>query len=139
MARFLDTYYRGAAVAANDIGAIDYFSSTRCLDLVGLSDIEVAKMICRKTYDSSQIRQIAQRRGVKVAIVYERWYRNWGGIPAEWTKVGQWTIPNNVVCAFATVDIYAVDPREATVLRERLEAFRRKLPEGVKVKLRTED
>lgn len=134
MARFLDTYYRGAAVAANDIGAIDYFSSTRCLDLAGLSDIEVARMIYRRTYGSAQIRQIAQRKGVKMAIVYEPWYRSCGGLPAEWTKVGQWTIPENVVCAFDTVDFYATDPREATLLRERLEAFRRELPAGVRVK-----
>ena len=42
MARFIGRYYPGATIAANDIGAINYFNDIRCLDLEGLASMPVA-------------------------------------------------------------------------------------------------
>lgn len=41
IARFLSRFEQGASVAANDVGAINYYANIDCLDLVGLGDRDV--------------------------------------------------------------------------------------------------
>ncbi len=133
MANFLNEYYTGQGVAANDIGFISYKADIRLLDLWGLASVEVAQAKRSGYYDTKLIEALAREHRVKIAVVYASWYEPYGGLPPTWEKVGSWTVPNNVVLGDATVSFYAVDRAEAQNLRDNLEAFSAQLPKGVVV------
>ncbi|GAG93531.1 unnamed protein product, partial [marine sediment metagenome] len=126
MGLFLKEFYQGEAVAANDIGAINYLADINCLDLVGLGSLEVARAKRSGCYNTDKIYHLAKEKKIKIAIVYDPFSRE------EWIKVGQWTIPNNVVCAGDTVSFYAVEPEEESKLIENLRSFSSRLPADVK-------
>jgi len=132
MGRFYRQYYQGEAVAANDIGAVDYLADIKLLDLWGLGTPEVAAARLSRTYDTATIRRLARAKGVKVAIAYRGWFTPFGGLPREWVMVGKWRIPVNLICAGDTVTFYAVDPAEAPILRRHLLDFSSQLPPQVK-------
>jgi len=131
MGLFLKNFYPNKSIAANDIGAINYLADVHCLDLMGLANREVAQLKRAGAYDTQPISNLAQQRGVEVAIVYDRWFEGPTGLPSQWVKVGEWTIPHNVVCAEETVAFYAVAPSEADHLIENLRAFSPRLPSDV--------
>lgn len=131
MGLFLREFYQGEAVAANDVGAINYLADINCIDLWGLGSLEVARAKREGSYDSQQICDLARQKNVKIAIVYDHWLDAWGGIPLGWVKVGVWKIPDNVVCAGDTVSFYAVDPLEKDNLIENLRVFSSRLPKEV--------
>lgn len=133
MARFLNTYYPGAAVAANDIGAINYFADIRCLDLIGLGSLDVAEESRDGRFVTADIDRVAQNHGVTIAILYDKWFPPGSHVapPDHWETIGYWTIPDNVVAAAPTVTFYATSPDEAEQMRANLDAFRAQLPERV--------
>lgn len=132
MAQFLKKFYAGMPVAANDIGAINYFTDIKCLDLWGLESIEVATMKRNNSFRTEYIYNLAKSKDIKVAIVYDQWFSKYGGVPHEWIKVGQWQIKNNLVCGHDTISFYAVDPSEEQRLIFNLKAFSSNLPVEVK-------
>ena len=136
MALFLDRYYHGGAVAANDIGAINFLADLDCLDLWGLSDVHVARLRMAGKYDSAAIASIASERRMKIAVVYDDWYLPYGGLPRAWIKAGEWTIPNNTICGGSTVSFYAVDQSQnRDTLHRRLLEFTHDLPADVEFRI----
>lgn len=131
MGLFLREFYQGDAVAANDVGAINYIADIECLDLWGLANLEVAKLRREGSYDTQQIYNLAKQKSVKIAIVYDHWFGRYGGIPPQWIKVGEWKISNNVVCGGDTISFYAVDPLEKDNLIKNLRDFSYRLPNDV--------
>jgi hypothetical protein len=127
MGLFIQDYYRGRPVAINDVGAVNFLGSGNNLDLWGLASLEVAQMKMQRTYTPAAIRELAQNKGVKIAIVYPSWVP----VPDEWFRVGTWTIPNNVVCGSPTVTFYALTQEEADNLRGNLHRFSSNLPADV--------
>ena len=138
MGRFLHTYYEGASVAANDIGAINFFAGIQCTDVTGLGDNTVMRMLIDKEYNRDSFVRLLNGRSVKIALVYESWAKLWGGIPPTWVKAGDWTILDNVVCGAPIVSFFAVDPAEAPALRDHLRDFFPKLPDSVYVRITPE-
>lgn len=128
MATFLQTYYQGEAVALNDIGATNYLADIRTLDLLGLGSAEITRAKLRRQYRTSTIEDLARRKDVKIALIYSGWFENEGGVPTNWTRVGQWTIPNCVVSGNPTVTFYAVQPGETERLKHNLKDFSSRLP-----------
>ncbi|OGG02019.1 MAG: hypothetical protein A3F83_16720 [Candidatus Glassbacteria bacterium RIFCSPLOWO2_12_FULL_58_11] len=131
MAAFLDRYYRGRAVALNDIGAVCYYADIDCLDLFGLASLEVARLKQEGRYDSRAIAAMAEKRGVKIAILYRKWYDNYGGLPAEWIEVGRWRIMRNLVCGDDEITFYATDRPAAGELMKNLRDYSALLPGDV--------
>jgi hypothetical protein len=127
MAFFLRQFYQGQVVAANDIGAINYLADFRLVDLAGLGTRESAAFKLKRTYGSRQVAVVAEQYRAQIALVYDSWFQ----IPAEWTKVGEWQIRDNVVCGDDTVSFYAVDPAATPGLIENLRAFASRLPGDV--------
>jgi hypothetical protein len=127
MGRFLREAYPGAAVAVNDIGAVDYLADIRVTDLVGLATREVAAHIRAGTYNPRALDAVMRERGVRIAVLYRDWLR----VPAQWRWVGDWTIAHNVVTGGETVSFYAVDPAEEGPLAEKLRRFAPRLPASV--------
>jgi len=133
MGIFLREYYQGESIAVNDIGAVNYLADIRCLDLVGLGSLEVARAKMESNYNSQEIYELAESEQVRIAILYDHWFEGEkiGGIPAEWIKVGSWKILNNVVCAGAVVSFYAVDLAKKDGLATGLQQFSEHLPKNV--------
>ncbi|MEX2016190.1 MAG: hypothetical protein WD873_06085 [Candidatus Hydrogenedentales bacterium] len=131
MAEFFGMYYDDVPVAINDLGTTAYYTGGPLVDLWGLASGEVAEAKLAGEYDPEKIDEICRAKDVKVAIVYDHWFEDYGGLPAHWVRAGQWRIPNNVVCAGNTVSIYAVDPAEAPALVANLRAFSEHLPPPV--------
>jgi len=131
IAKFLQRFYQGSSIAANDIGAINYFADIQCLDLFGIGSLEIAKAKLKRAYDTEKMYKLAHQKKVAVCIVYDHWFDVYGGIPSQWIKVGQWKISNNVVCGGDTVSFYAVDPNEQKRLCDSLRHFSQNLPQNV--------
>jgi hypothetical protein len=131
-ARFVSQYYDGQSIALNDIGAVAFFTNARCLDLVGLASRDVLALKLRGRLDSRAIEQLGREHGVRLAIVYERWFSGRTALPPSWTIVGRWKIPERLVSADDTVAICAVGDGEQTSLRDHLRAFAPSLPAGVR-------
>jgi hypothetical protein len=133
MALFLEQYYKQRGVALNDIGTSSFLSGARILDVYGLASIEVARLKLARAFGPESLARLAASQGVEVAIVFDSWLGDWGGVPKEWTRIAEWSIRNNIVCGDPTVTFYAVRPGEASALRENLRAFSSRLPRGVRV------
>jgi len=131
MGRFLARFYPEESVAANDIGAIDWLADLRMLDLWGLASRDVAQAKLTGRYTTAGIAELARARGVRVAVIYERWLDAAGGVPPDWVRAGRWRVARNVVLGDRTVAFYAVDPAEAVPLADHLRAFTPELPPGV--------
>jgi hypothetical protein len=131
MARFITVYFANEPVAINDIGAISYYTNAEVVDLWGLANREVSEEMIQRTYNTESIIRITRNAKARLALIYDSWFQGEKEIPADWIRVGQWTIQNNVVCGDETVSIYALDPEEATELVDHLIDFSSKLPSNV--------
>jgi hypothetical protein len=118
-------------VAANDIGAINYYADIANLDLWGLASLEVLRARRGGYYSSRWIDSLSRAKGVRIAVVYDAWFKEIGGLPTSWTPVGKWAIRNNVAAGGDTVSFYAVQPSEAPALACRLAEFGPTLPPAV--------
>lgn len=135
MGLFLKQFYGKESVAVNDIGAVSYLSDVKTVDLIGLGNIKVAKLRMENIYDIQKIQDLATEYDVKIAIIYDSWFTKGvftGGIPSDWIAVGQWTIPNNVVCGGDIVTFYATNPEEERKLKENLRIFSSNLSIDIK-------
>jgi hypothetical protein len=131
MGRFLAKFYRGDAVAVNDIGAVSYMTNIQILDLWGLGNLELAKLKMNKGYNTEQIYNSAKKMGVTISIVYDEWFDYCGGIPSQWIKIGQWKVSNNVVLGENTVSIYAVNAAATDQLISNLKSFKTDMPKDI--------
>ena len=132
MGLFVNQYYQGSTLALNDVGAVNFLADIHCLDLWGLADRAVTSAKRRHNFHTRDIDDLSRQAGVRIAILYDHWFRGEiGGLPAEWVRVGQWTIQDNVITAGDTVSIYAVDPSEVSYLSQCLREFSVRLPRDV--------
>ncbi len=133
MGLFVRRFYSGSSIALNDVGAVNFLADVHCLDLWGLASLPVTAKRHERNYHTEDIAELAPQAGVRIAIVYDAWYAGEiGGLPKSWVRVGQWTIPNNVVVGDTTVSIYAADASEVPVLVQHLREFRDELPRDVR-------
>jgi len=136
MARFLELNYHSGSVAANDIGAITYFTRIHLLDVNGIGTTQIVENLVShggRFIDKALVSRLAEERKVQIAIVYD--VHVGGRIPTDWVRVGTWTIQNNFVCADETVSFYAVRRDEEANLRKCLAEFVPKLPPTVLVQM----
>jgi hypothetical protein len=135
MGRFMQKYYPGETAAVNDIGAVCFLGNIRCFDVWGLATKEVGDLQLNKTFTAANIEEAARRSGARVAVVYDQFFRLVGidaDLPRSWIKVGEWRIPDNVVCVRDTVSFFALNESEAAFLAANLRDFVPSLPKEVK-------
>lgn len=131
MAAFIHTFHPSLRVIANDIGAISYYNDLYLLDLFGLASRGVLDLKRSDNFNKEEIAALALRRKMQLALVYD--YQEI--IPDNWTKVGEWTISNNVVCANSTVAAYVVGHgRDEKRIIDSFNSYVHSLPEGVSYK-----
>ena len=131
MARFVKRYYPGQVIGAGDVGAINYFSDIRIIDLNGIANAEVAKEWMRQSHNSEFMYSLGVKEKITFAMVYDELFKSFGGVPSRWQKVGEWKIKNNVNCGGDTVSFYAVDPKSTNDLIKNLKDFAQSLPPDV--------
>lgn len=142
MGRFVEEYYPGGTVAANDIGAVNYLSHMHCYDLVGLANQEI--FWARRTggYTTEFLRGDAAAQHVDIAIAYDRWFGDPPGVPVggpplpgNWIRVAHWQIDDPSIIGDTVVSFYAVNPAEAAPLRADLVQFEKTVPGPVRLVL----
>ena len=131
MALFLDKYYKGGHVIVNDIGAVNFLADIKCLDILGLCNKEIGDLTLGKRYTKGNIVKWAYKNNASIAIIYDDLLRPIGGVPHKWIKVGEWTILNNVICAFNTVSFYAINIKDVPALIRNIRNFSSRLPKGI--------
>jgi hypothetical protein len=132
MGAFVRQYYQGSTVALNDVGAVNFLADIHCLDLWGLADRAVTSAKRTHNFHTRDVASLSRQAGARIAILYDHWFGGEiGGLPAEWARVGQWTIQDNVITAGDTVSFYAVDPAEVSHLSQCLREFSVRLPRDV--------
>jgi hypothetical protein len=136
MGLFVKNYLNDVNIAANDIGMVNFYSNNNVVDLWGLANIEVGTYKIRKEYDTQKIFDIVKQNNVKVAILYEHWFDQYGGLPPQWVKIGEWTMTDyNLVCGAETVAFYSINPEDANNFRKKLKDFSTQLPKSVSYKM----
>ena len=132
MGLFLNEYYEGSIVAANDIGAIDYLADLRTIDIWGLANIDVARARLNRTYGTDFVADLLKSEGASIAIVYPHITEEGEkGLPSDWMYAGEWTIKENIILTSPTVQFYAIDPNEWEGLLNNLREFSEQLPDDV--------
>lgn len=136
MSSFVREYASGINLAANDIGMIDFGTDNGVLDLYGLSNMEVARDKLERRYDTESINKITKEAGIRLAIVYENGYGQYGGLPRNWVKIGEWTMTDyNFVCGYETTTFFSVNSADTDKLRNMLKNYSAKLPGSVVFKI----
>ena len=77
MGLFLNEYYPQAAVAANDIGAIDYLADLHLVDLFGLASREVLQAKLGGEWQSDlagALDRLTSAEGARIAVLYDNWF-----------------------------------------------------------------
>ncbi|MBV8436565.1 MAG: hypothetical protein JOY95_03535 [Silvibacterium sp.] len=133
-ARFLRTYFPSSSVAANDIGAISFFTDIQCTDLVGLADDKIFFAKRAGLYTTDFLRLEAAANHVQIAVVYDSWSTEPGGywkippLPSEWVRIAKLQVPHSEILGGDVVSFYAVDPSTIAPLRSALHRFGPTLP-----------
>ena len=132
MGQFLHRYYNEDAVAANDIGAVSFFTDGTKLDLWGLGNIQVARSKKKGYWTPDFLDSLCRAERVHTVVLYDRWFSD--SLLRRWTKVASWQIRNNVICGEDSVSFYNIGGDKGVVLRQNLKAFEERLPAGVTVR-----
>jgi hypothetical protein len=131
MGLFAARYYAGQSVAVNDIGAVGFLGDAELLDVYGLASVDVATLKRSGRQWSQDLGALAARQHARVAMIYPSWLNESGGVPAGWTKVGEWGVHDNVVLGENAVSFYSVSADERPTLLDNLRRFAPVLPAGV--------
>ena len=134
MARFARDYVQ-APVAVNDIGRVAWGNPSYVLDLWGLGSAEALAMrLAAEPPADGWAGPLAERHGVKVAMIYDAWLGP--AVGADWARLGTLEMdPARGATGDKTVAIYAADPDYVPELHDRLMAFAKTLPDGASLKV----
>lgn len=131
MANFIHKSHPAIGIIANDIGAVSYFNNVRLLDLFGLANREVLDLKRSNNFNKASVEALASRQNMQIALIYD--YSEI--IPDTWTKIGEWTIPHNVVCENSTVAFYLTDTaKDRQRIIDSFNTYVLTLPKGVRYK-----
>jgi hypothetical protein len=131
MAQFIGKYYDEKSIALNDIGAVNYYCNINCVDIWGLASKEVMSYKKKNVYDLDIIYNFNREKNTEIAIVFDSWFLEYGGLPSKWIETGKWTIPDNVTCGADSVTFYATDSSNYIKLTKNLQLFSKELPTQV--------
>jgi hypothetical protein len=132
-ARFVSQFYDKDTIVINDLGAMSFYTHARLLDMYGLGSIEPLRFRWRPSgYTRQDVLEWARRESAKIAILKFEWREIGPRIPREWTKVGEWELPQNPVFGDTRVGFYAVDPGEEKDLVLHLHQFAPSVPNPVR-------
>lgn len=129
---FINEFYSNESIVLNDIGAVNYLTDIKCIDIYGLGNKDVVKALKNGSYNAEMVSRLTEKNNVKLIVIYENWFKN---LPSKWIKVCDWKIKNNIVCGNDMVSFYVIGPREKNNLIENLRKFSSKLPKDIEIKI----
>ena len=132
VAHFLDAHYQGERVAVNDVGAIAFFANVKLLDLYGLASDDVRALKRSGRFTGDAVEQLAASSGAQIAVIYPTFLEQYGGVPAAWQRVGQWSVADNIVLGESGVTFFGVNGEASRRLAASLSAFSPRLPARVR-------
>jgi hypothetical protein len=140
MGLFLQKYYSGKTIAANDIGAICYLADIHLVDLVGLASEDIRRLSEANMFNASEVLNLCRQKQVAVVVAYAMWldYEGLSRLRQDWKLVGEWKINDDVVCGSNVVSFYAAQPALALPLAQEMRAFSITLPPGVDYRVRSD-
>lgn len=126
MGLFLEKYYPNVRLAANDIGAISCYGNAYVLDLWGLASNDVTKARRGGYWNNEFLQKQVKEKNIELVIIYDSWFDK--SLSQPWIKVGEWVIPNNIICGDDNVSFYATSAAAAEKLRKNMQDFESKQP-----------
>jgi len=134
MARVVMKSFPGGTIALNDIGAVNFYSEPRLLDLAGLATKEVTDAMLAGSYDTDKIRSLAHDYNVDLVMVYREWFVGRAALPPEWKCLMTWRISKRLTGIGGDVVSFIVPNEEmARSTMEKLQKFSPELPRTVAV------
>jgi hypothetical protein len=133
MARFVSRYYATGRVAANDIGAITYYSRVHLLDLVGLASDDIRKLRMTHNFRTEMLGASIDAFAPDLIVAYPEWFKGRFNLPPSIIPVADWTIPPVTSAASRKVTFYATSLESARRLKRELAEFQASLPAEVTV------
>ncbi|MEW6180214.1 MAG: hypothetical protein AB1522_09835 [Chloroflexota bacterium] len=130
MARFVNRFYNGKTIVANDIGAISYYNDIHLIDIVGLANRQTGRWWQEGNWSLEKVNHLAAEQGAALAVLYPQWFDLYPK-PDEWVEAGRWRIADNIVCTSDTVGFYALSPAQEGKIAQNLRAFSPALPPTV--------
>jgi len=131
MARFVVRFYPTGRLAANDIGAVSYFSHVHLLDIVGLATDDIRQLRIERRFTTATLTPEIEAFKPDVIIAYPEWFKGSIALPPFVIPVEKWTIPPVTSAASNYVEFYATTPESADRLRKELNEFKPTLPSAV--------
>jgi len=125
---FVKRYYNGESLLLNDIGGVNFLSEIKCLDILGLSSIEPAKLFLKGTMETKKIEQLSLKYKNKIAIVNDSLLSIYGGVPKNWFIVAQWKLKKSVISPLNTISFYACNKNEIFRLSKSMKEFTKHIP-----------
>lgn len=131
MGQFLGKYHKDASVAANDIGAVTFFTDIQLLDLWGLGSMEVLQLRRQGRFNIQTVAELLRKYKTDIIVIYPESFAEISMESAGYVPVGSWQIQDNVVCAGDEVIFYARNEIADTVRQTFLRYSEEDLPEDV--------
>lgn len=109
MAKFLKRYFNNSKIAANDIGAISFFTNIKLLDLAGLGSYDIVRLYKDGKYNANTIKKLIAKNDVDLIVVYDVWFSklNFSFNDENYSFMGSWQIIDNKVCGSDIVSFYS--------------------------------
>jgi hypothetical protein len=124
-ALFVQNFYKGGTVVANDIGFIGYYGDVVLLDPIGLGSIEPVRLIkSGKELTAATMQSWAASEDADLAILQTDYPNIHDIVPASWLLVETWCYPRNIVFRDHTISFFAPTPEKAQKLRTELNRFK---------------
>ena len=101
---------KNEAVATNDIGAISYFSERRVVDLAGIINSDILKILRSRMSDQKRrefLRTYLLKRDVRYMAFYKEWFP-WLVPDPALKKVFAATLKNNTIAGSDTMEVYKI-------------------------------
>lgn len=124
MARVVSLLGKDARVAANDLGAVSFFSDARVLDLWGLGDNRIARAKRNRIKVADYLPARIEEEKIEFAVCYPSWFRPPTALPSTFIAVEAWKLGDNLICGSDTVVFYAASREAADRLAAALQLYR---------------
>ncbi len=129
-AQFIEETRADGSVMAMNIGALVWRASPALTDVLALGDREVAALVLARRLDNEAVRDLAKRRDVKLAILFDEYYTQWVGAPPPFTKIAT---GRPLAVPEAAFSIYVIDPADAERIAAELRRFAAAHPNRVRL------
>lgn len=130
MGRLVQSYLK-EAVAVNDLGLVAWGNPHPVLDLMGLASPQALSLRRSSPVDPTWMEALCRRKGVDVAIVYERGF--FSLLPSSWQPLGRFRLSTRrVVCASDVVTVFLTRPQALPRVVPAVRAWVSTLPRGVR-------